>query len=69
MALFAPVLPVFLQSVAIRRIGAQTAALLGSTGPVITVFLAWWLLSVPLSGLQLAGTVLVMTGVLIVGRR
>ena len=69
MALFATVLPVFLQSVAIRRIGAQTAALVGSTGPVITVFLAWWLLSEPLSGLQLAGTVLVMTGVLVVGRR
>ena len=69
MALFATVLPVFLQSVAIRRIGAQTAALVGSTGPVITVFLAWWLLSEPLSGLQLAGTVLVMAGVLIVGRR
>ncbi len=64
-----PTPSVFLQSVAIRRIGAQTAALVGSTGPVITVFLAWWWLSEPLSGLQLAGTVLVMAGVLIVGRR
>jgi len=69
MALFATVLPVFLQSAAIRRMGAQTAALVGSTGPVITVFLAWWLLAEPVSGLQLAGTVLVVAGVLWVGRR
>lgn len=69
MALFSTVLPVFLQSAAIRRMGAQTAALVGSTGPVITVFLAWTLLDEPLSALQLAGTVLVVAGVLWVGRR
>ncbi|WP_018412485.1 DMT family transporter [Methyloversatilis thermotolerans] len=69
MALFATVLPVFLQSVAIRRMGAQTAALVGSTGPVITVFLGWWMLDEPLSALQLAGTALVIAGVLAVGRK
>lgn len=69
MALFSTVLPVFLQSAAIRRMGAQTAALVGSTGPVITVFLAWWMLAEPVSTLQIAGTVLVIAGVLWVGRR
>jgi drug/metabolite transporter (DMT)-like permease len=69
MALFSTVLPVFLQSAAIRRMGAQTAALVGSTGPVITVFLAWWMLAEPVSALQMAGTVLVIAGVLWVGRR
>ncbi|MBV5287646.1 MAG: DMT family transporter [Methyloversatilis discipulorum] len=69
MALFSTVLPVFLQSAAIRRMGAQTAALVGSTGPVITVFLAWWMLVEPVSALQIAGTVLVIAGVLWVGRR
>lgn len=69
MALFSTVLPVFLQSAAIRRMGAQTAALVGSTGPVITVFLAWWMLAEPVSALQIAGTVLVIAGVLWVGRR
>lgn len=69
MALFSTVLPVFLQSAAIRRMGAQTAALVGSTGPVITVFLAWSMLDEPVSALQLAGTLLVIAGVLIVGRR
>lgn len=69
MALFSTVLPVFLQSAAIRRMGAQTAALVGSTGPVITVFLAWWMLDEPVSTLQVAGTALVIAGVLWVGRR
>lgn len=69
MALFSTVLPVFLQSAAIRRMGAQTAALVGSTGPVITVFLAWWMLDEPVSALQIAGTALVIAGVLWVGRR
>jgi drug/metabolite transporter (DMT)-like permease len=69
MGLFSTVLPVFLQSAAIRRMGAQTAALVGSTGPVITIFLAWWILAEPVSTLQIAGTVLVIAGVLWVGRR
>ena len=69
MALFSTVLPVFLQSAAIRRMGAQTAALVGSTGPVITVFLAWWMLAEPVSALQIAGTVLVIGGVMWVGKR
>lgn len=69
MALFSTVLPVFLQSAAIRRMGAQTAALVGSTGPVITVFLAWWMLAEPVSALQIAGTALVIGGVMWVGKR
>jgi drug/metabolite transporter (DMT)-like permease len=69
MAFFSTVVPVFLQSLAIRRMGAQTAALVGSTGPVITVCLAWWMLSEPVSALQMAGTALVIIGVLWVGRR
>ena len=69
MAVFSTVLPVFLQSAAIRRMGAQTAALVGSTGPVITVFLAWWMLAEPVSALQIAGTVLVIGGVMWVGKR
>ena len=62
MALFATVLPVFLQSAAIRRMGAQTAALVGSTGPVITVFLAWWLLAEPFGVQQALGGAIVLAG-------
>ena len=69
MALFSTVLPVFMLSAAIRRIGASTTALIGTLGPVLTVFLSWWLLDEPLSLAQITGTGLVLAGVLVVSRR
>ena len=69
MAIFSTVLPVFMLSAAIRRIGASTTALIGTLGPVLTVFLSWWLLDEPLSLAQIAGTGLVLAGVLVVSRR
>jgi len=69
MALFSTVLPVLWQSAAIRRIGAARAVLIGTLGPVLTIFFGWWLLAEPLSLAQLAGAGLVLAGVLLVGRR
>lgn len=69
MALFSTIIPVFALSAAIRRIGAPSAALIGSTGPLITILLGWWLLSEPLSLPQLSGMVLVAGGVMLIGRR
>lgn len=69
MAIFSTVLPVFMLSAAIRRIGASTTALIGTLGPVLTVFLSWWLLDEPLSLAQIVGTGLVLAGVLVVSRR
>lgn len=66
MALFSTVLPVFLLSFAIRRLGAGPAALIGSVGPVSTLFLAYVWLGETLSGLQLAGAGLVLSGVLMI---
>lgn len=69
MALFSTVLPVFMQSAAIRHIGAAKSVLIGTLGPVLTIFFGWWLLDEPLSAVQLAGTMLVLCGVLLVTLR
>ena len=69
MALFSTVLPVFMQSAAIRRIGSAQAALIGMLGPVLTIFFGWLLLDESISVAQMAGTALVIAGVLLVSRR
>jgi len=68
MALFSTVLPVFLLSLAIRRIGAARASLIGSVGPVSTIFLAWLFLQEDVTLLQIAGSALVLAGVLLISR-
>ena len=69
MALFSTVFPVFMLSAAIRRIGSSRAVLIGTLGPVLTIFFGWWLLGEPLSLSQMAGAALVLTGVWLVSRR
>lgn len=69
MALFSTVLPVFWQSAAIRRIGSARAVLIGTLGPMLTIFFAWLLLAEPVSLSQLAGAALVLAGVLLVSLR
>jgi drug/metabolite transporter (DMT)-like permease len=69
MAIFSTVLPVFWQSVAIRRIGAARAVLIGTLGPVLTIFFGWVLLGEAISLQQMAGAALVLGGVLMVTRR
>jgi drug/metabolite transporter (DMT)-like permease len=66
MALFSTVLPVFLLSYAIRRIGSGNASLIGAIGPVSTIYMAYVFLNESLSLLQIAGSSLVLVGVLIV---
>ncbi|KMJ54637.1 multidrug DMT transporter permease [Vogesella sp. EB] len=69
MALFSTILPIVWQSLAIRHIGAARAVLIGMLGPVLTIFFGWWLLHEAVSLSQLAGTVLVISGVLLASRR
>ena len=69
LAVFSTVLPIWLQAEAIRRIGASTAALIGTLGPVLTIFFAWAILGEHLSSWQIAGTTLVVAGVLQAGRK
>lgn len=67
MAIFSTLLPVFLLSHAIRRIGSGSTSLIGSIGPVSTLFMAYVFLQERVSVLQVAGSALVLAGVIIVG--
>jgi len=67
MAIFSTLLPVFLLSHAIRRIGSGSTSLIGSIGPVSTIFMAYVFLQERVSILQVAGSALVLAGVIIVG--
>jgi drug/metabolite transporter (DMT)-like permease len=66
MAIFSTVLPVFLLSFAIRRIGSGSASLIGTIGPVSTIYMAYVILDESISLLQIAGSALVLAGVLII---
>lgn len=63
MAVFSTVLPIWLVSEAIRRLGAAPTAMIGSLGPPITMLMAWLLLGESLGWLQLIGAALVIVGV------
>lgn len=64
MAAVSTVLPIVLMSEGIRRIGASHASMIGSVGPIATVFLGLAFLGEPVTLIQLAGCGLVMVGVL-----
>lgn len=66
MAIFSTVLPAFLLSHAIRRIGSGSASLIGTVGPVSTIYMAHVFLNESISPLQIAGASLVLIGVLII---
>ncbi|MEQ1485053.1 DMT family transporter [Methyloglobulus sp.] len=68
MAIFSTVLPSFLMNAGIQRIGAGSASIISSAGPVGTLILAFFLLGEALTVAQLAGTCLVLIGVYVVSR-
>lgn len=69
MAAFATVLPVFCLAYAIKQIGPSNTAIIGSIGPVATIFLAAIFLNEDLTVIQLIGSTLVMMGVGSISRR
>ena len=60
--------PVLMVMMAIERIGSGLTAQIGMVGPLSTITLGVWLLGEPFDGWVLAGTVLVLAGVLWVTR-
>ncbi len=66
MAVGCTVLPVFVTSEALRRIGANQVAIIGAAGPVTTIFLGWIGLEERMTVLQIAGAALVLAGVMLV---
>jgi len=63
MAIISTVLPTFLVSEVVRRIGPGNAAIIASIGPVATIGLGYWFLNEGFGFWQLTGTLLVMAGV------
>ncbi len=66
MAVVATVLPAVLLNTGIHHIGSNKASLVASVGPVSTILLAYIFLGEPITWLQLAGTALVLLGVLVI---
>jgi drug/metabolite transporter (DMT)-like permease len=68
-AVFCTVLPVCMTMIAVDRIGAPGTSQAGMIGPVSTLFLGYALLGEPITGIQLAGTALVLIGIYLVSRK
>jgi drug/metabolite transporter (DMT)-like permease len=69
MAILSTVIPSYLVAESIKRIGSDNAAIVGSVGPVSTILMAYFFLQESVSIFQLIGTVLILLGVLVIGRQ
>lgn len=66
MALFSTLLPSFLVSAAIKRLGASTFSIFGSLGPMSTIILAFIFLDERITAFQVFGMLVVIAGVTLV---
>jgi len=69
MAIISTVVPSYLRSEGIKRIGPENASIVTSIGPASTIIQANIFLDEPIFALQIAGTVLILAGVLLIGWR
>lgn len=69
LGIVATVLPSYLIAGGTKRIGSNNVAIISSIGPVSTILQAWWFLDETIHWSQLAGTVLVIAGILMLGLR
>lgn len=69
MAIVSTVIPTFLTSEGIRKIGSGNTAIITSIGPVATIVQAYIFLDEPITWPQLVGTALVLAGVLLIGKK
>ena len=65
LALIATVIPTFMLSSALKKIGANNVAIISSIGPVSTILQAHFFLGEPVFTEQIIGTVLVLAGILL----
>ncbi len=66
LAIIATVIPSFLMSGGMKRIGSNDLAIITSIGPVSTLFQARWILNEAFTWEQILGTVFVVLGVILV---
>ncbi|MGY5352646.1 DMT family transporter [Wenyingzhuangia sp. IMCC45533] len=69
MAFFCTVLPSYLVSFAIQKLGASKFSIIGSIGPVFTILLAFIVLGERITLVQSIGVVIVIVGVRIVSKK
>ncbi len=69
MAIVSTVIPSYLVSIGINRIGSGNAAIVGSVGPISTILQAYFVLGEPILVLQIAGTIMILAGILMVSRK
>lgn len=65
LAVFSTVLPSFLISQGLKRIGSNNVAIISGIGPISTIAQAHFLLNEPIFAAQVGGTLLVVCGVLL----
>lgn len=68
-AVFCTVFPVFLTMIAVARIGPAATSQAGMIGPVSTLLMGALILGEPVTGIQLAGTALVLAGIYLLSRK
>ena len=68
MVVFVTVLPLFLLGEGISRVGAVRGSLISTVGPPSTLLVAWWLLEETMAPVQLAGSALVIVGIVVLER-
>ena len=69
LAMLATVIPSFLLSAGMKRLGSNNLAIITSIGPVATLFQANWILGESFTWQQFLGTALVIAGVLLINIR
>lgn len=62
-AVFCTILPSFMISYAIKLVGASQVSIIGSIGPVFTIFLSYSILQETLSAYQILGGIIILIGV------
>jgi drug/metabolite transporter (DMT)-like permease len=67
LAVLATVLPTFMLSNGMKRIGSNNVAIISAVGPVSTIIQAHFILGEKIFPAQIAGTVLVIFGVILIG--
>jgi len=67
LAILATVLPTFMLSNGMKRIGSNNVAIISAVGPVSTIIQAHFILDEKIFPAQIAGTVLVIFGVILIG--
>lgn len=67
MGIFVTVIPTFMIAEGIKRVGSGNASIIGSIGPIFTIFLSTTILHETISIEQIIGTLLVLAGVFMIG--